>query len=112
MHEAYASALADLFFPQRCVGCGRRSSDLLCRPCFEAIPKVGSPFCGRCGLPTAFATFVCEECKNVDFGFESARAPLKVRGRGEGDRPRPQVSRLQKGGREAGRAADAPGPRR
>jgi competence protein ComFC len=34
----------------------------------------------RCGLPTAFATFVCEECKNVDFGFESARAPLKYDG--------------------------------
>jgi len=44
---------------------------------------VGSPFCGRCGLPTAFATFVCEECKNVDFGFQSARAPLKYDGVGK-----------------------------
>jgi hypothetical protein len=31
-------------------------------------------------LPTAFATFVCEACKNVDFGFESARAPLRYEG--------------------------------
>jgi competence protein ComFC len=44
---------------------------------------VGSPVCGRCGLPTAFATFVCEECKNVDFGFQSARAPLKYDGVGK-----------------------------
>ena len=83
MYEPYASALADLFFPLRCVGCLRRSSDVLCRACFEALPKVGSPVCGRCGLPTAFATFVCEECKNVDFGFESARAPLKYAGVGK-----------------------------
>ena len=44
---------------------------------------MGSPVCGRCGLPTAFATFVCEECKNVDFGFQSARAPLKYDGVGK-----------------------------
>ncbi len=69
--------------PERCVGCERRSSDLLCRACFEALPRVGSPVCGRCGLPTAFATFVCEQCKNVDFGFQSARAPLKYDGVGK-----------------------------
>lgn len=83
MYEPYAAALADLFYPQRCVGCDRRSSDVLCRVCFEALPRVGRPVCERCGLPTAFATFVCEECKNVDFGFESARAPLKYEGVGK-----------------------------
>jgi ComF family protein len=34
-------------------------------------------------LPTAFETFVCEACKNVDFGFESARAPLRYEGVGK-----------------------------
>ena len=34
-------------------------------------------------MPTAFETFVCEECKNVDFGFESARAPLRYEGVGK-----------------------------
>ncbi|HVD44704.1 MAG TPA: double zinc ribbon domain-containing protein, partial [Rubrobacter sp.] len=77
MYRPYLTALADLFYPEICVGCERRASDVLCRTCFDALPRVGSPVCGRCGLPTAFATFVCEECKNVDFGFESARAPLK-----------------------------------
>jgi competence protein ComFC len=67
-------------YPEICVGCERRASDVLCRTCFDALPRVGSPVCGRCGLPTAFATFVCEKCKNVDFGFESARAPLKYDG--------------------------------
>lgn len=81
--QPYLAALADMFYPEHCVGCGRRSSDLLCRDCFEALPRVGSPTCGRCGLPTAFATFVCEACKNVDFGFESARAPLRYEGVGK-----------------------------
>jgi len=44
---------------------------------------VGSPVCARCGTPTAFETFVCDECKGVDFGFESARAPLRYEGVGE-----------------------------
>ncbi len=83
MYEPYLAALADLFYPEICVGCERRSSDALCRACFEALPYVGSPVCGRCGLPTAFATFVCEDCKYVDFGFESARAPLKYEGVGK-----------------------------
>jgi len=81
--QSYLTALADLFYPERCVGCEGRASDVLCRTCLEALPGVGSPVCGRCGLPTAFATFVCEECKNVDFGFESARAPLKYDGVGK-----------------------------
>src|SRR5918999_3694179 len=79
----YLAALADLFYPERCVGCERRASDVLCRACFEALPGVGSPLCGRCGLPSAFAAYLCEECKNVDFGFESARAPLKYEGVGK-----------------------------
>ena len=81
--QPYLSALADLFYPERCVGCERRASDVLCRACFDALPYVGSPFCGRCGLPTAFATPLCEQCKNVDFRFESARAPLKYGGVGK-----------------------------
>jgi len=83
LHEPYVAALADLFYPQWCVGCGRRASDVLCRACFDALPEVGRPSCARCGLPTAFETFVCEECKNVDFGFESARAPLRYQGAGK-----------------------------
>ncbi len=81
--ERYLGALADLFYPQRCVGCGRRASDVLCRGCFEALPWIGEPSCKRCGMPTAFETFVCEECKGVDFDFESARAPLRYEGVGK-----------------------------
>lgn len=81
--ELYLGALADLFYPQHCVGCRRRASDVLCRDCFEALPWIGEPFCRRCGMPTAFDVFVCEECKGGDFGFESARAPLRYEGVGK-----------------------------
>lgn len=80
----YLDALADLFYPQRCVGCSRRASDVLCAGCFEALPWIEPPVCGRCGLPTAFETPLCEECKNLDFGFERARAALRYEGVGEG----------------------------
>lgn len=83
MYEQYLAALADLFYPQRCVGCDRRASDVLCRACFEALPEVGQPCCARCGMPTAFETPVCEGCKGVDFSFESARAPLRYGGTGK-----------------------------
>ena len=83
MYEQYLSTLADIFFPQRCVGCDRRASDVLCRGCFEALPGIGRPVCARCGAPTAFETFACDACKGVDFGFESARAPLRYEGVGE-----------------------------
>ena len=81
--DVYLGARADLFYPQRCVGCRRRASDVLCRGCFEALPWIGKPFCRRCGMPTAFDVFVCEDCKGVDFGFESARAPLRYEGVGK-----------------------------
>jgi Double zinc ribbon domain len=83
LYEQYVSALADIFLPQRCFGCDRRASDLLCRDCFEVLPRVGRPACARCGTPTAFETFVCDACKNLGFGFESARAPLRYEGVGE-----------------------------
>src|SRR5918912_892239 len=81
--ENVAPFLGSETHSETCVGCERRASDVLCRDCFDALPRVGSPVCGRCGLPTAFATFICEECKNVDFGFASARAPLKYDGVGK-----------------------------
>lgn len=79
----YLEALADLFYPQWCASCDARSSDVLCRPCFEALPRMEGPSCERCGLPTVFETPACEGCKNVDFHFETARAPLRYEGVGQ-----------------------------
>ena len=83
MHQPYVDALADLFYPRRCAACDRRSSDVLCRGCFEALPRIEGPRCGRCGMPTAFDVYVCDACASEDFGFESARAPLTYEGVGK-----------------------------
>ncbi|CAA9432317.1 MAG: Competence protein F homolog, phosphoribosyltransferase domain; protein YhgH required for utilization of DNA as sole source of carbon and energy [uncultured Rubrobacteraceae bacterium] len=83
MYEPYLAALADLFYPQWCVSCERRAGDVLCRPCFESLPWAGSPTCERCGVPTALETPACGACKNVDFAFETARAPLRYEGVGK-----------------------------
>lgn len=82
-YKPYVDVLSDLFYPQRCVGCDRRASDVLCRSCFETLPFVGHPFCGRCGAPTAFEVYGCGECRDRDFGFEGARAPLRYEGVGK-----------------------------
>ena len=81
--QPYVEALADLFYPQWCIACEERASDVLCRACFDALPRIGDPNCARCGLPTTNETPVCERCKNVDFGFESARSPLRYEGAGK-----------------------------
>lgn len=83
MNEQYVSALADLFLPQRCVGCDGLSSGLPCRDCSEALPRAGRPVCARCGMPTDFEAFVCGACKGLDFGFESARVSLRYESVGE-----------------------------
>lgn len=83
MAESYLKALVDLFYPQRCVGCGVRASDLLCAGCYEALPFIGPPVCRRCGLPTAFDTPVCEGCKGRDLFFDASRAPLRYEGVGK-----------------------------
>ena len=84
MLRPYAQALADLFYPQRCVGCSRRASDVLCRSCFEALPEITPPLCGRCGLPTAFEVYGCDGCRTVELAFDGARAPLRYEGVGKG----------------------------
>lgn len=81
--KPYLDALADLFYPQWCVGCSGRASDVLCLSCFEKLPVIEGPVCGRCGAPTAFETFGCGECSGLDFAFEGARAPLRYEGVGK-----------------------------
>ena len=82
--KPYVEVLADFFYPQRCVGCSRRASDVLCRSCFEALPEITPPSCKRCGLPTAFEAYGCDGCRTVELAFDGARAPLRYEGVGKG----------------------------
>ncbi|MBX6763646.1 MAG: ComF family protein [Rubrobacteraceae bacterium] len=81
--EPYLQALADLFYPQRCVGCGERARDVLCHGCFERLPLISGPLCERCGAPSTFATPVCGRCRGLDYAFERARSALVYEGVGK-----------------------------
>ena len=94
--QGQLSPLTDSYSPSRlllggnpCVqcyyrgGCSRRVSYFLCRACFEVLPFVGRPFCGRCGAPTAFEVFGCDECRDKGFAFDGTQAPLRYEGMGE-----------------------------
>lgn len=81
--NSYLKVLADFFYPQRCLACSERASDLLCAGCFEALSVIEKPICRRCALPTAFETPVCESCKGADLHFDAARAPLRYEGIGQ-----------------------------
>lgn len=80
-YKPYSGVLSDFSLPAAVRG--RRASDVLCRWCFEALPFVGHPFCGRWGAPTAFEVHGCGECSTRYFGFEDARSALLYEGVGE-----------------------------
>ncbi|MGH2543526.1 MAG: double zinc ribbon domain-containing protein, partial [Ardenticatenaceae bacterium] len=47
----FGQLLADLLFPNQCVGC-RRAGELLCATCLTTIGRFSEPRCSRCDLPT------------------------------------------------------------
>src|SRR5215212_7801648 len=69
------------------------ASDVLCRACFNGLPFVGRPLCGRCGTLTGFLNvFRCDECRDKDF-LRGRGLPYGMRG-GEGVRTHSQVRGL------------------
>ncbi|HHB90302.1 MAG TPA: ComF family protein [Anaerolineae bacterium] len=51
----------DLFFPPKCVYCGRLG-DYLCRPCRDEAQPIGREVCIRCGNPMTVRS-VCHLCR-------------------------------------------------
>lgn len=83
VYRQYLNAALDLFYPTRCAVCESRSSDVLCCGCHDELPIISGERCDRCGLPTVFDTPVCEGCKGVDYGFDTAVAPVSYGGVGK-----------------------------
>jgi competence protein ComFC len=65
-------ALADLLYPELCVGCARRAQGGLCRPCAAAIRRLGPGICRCCGAPVAVSVPRCRECRPVPVAFDRA----------------------------------------
>ena len=45
------TAVLDLLFPLKCIGCGREG-DLICASCQQSLPWIRLPFCSKCGIVT------------------------------------------------------------
>ena len=67
--------LLDLILPVRCVVCGA-AGEQLCRACRDALPRIGPPFCDRCGAPTPWPVARCRECSGRRLAFASAHAAV------------------------------------
>jgi predicted amidophosphoribosyltransferase len=67
--------LLDLILPVRCVVCDA-AGEQLCRACRDALPRLGPPWCDRCGAPTAWPVARCRECSGRRVAFASARAAV------------------------------------
>ena len=97
----HASALAELCYPVRCWGCGRRwpgVGEWLCEECEEDLLGHGLLRCGRCGQfvgPGALVGGGCWECRDARFSFASAVAAVPY-----SEAARQMVHRLKFGGHD------------
>ena len=74
-----ADGAVDLFFPKRCVACGR-AGQWLCEACAAALVPVPPSVCARCGAPLERPRDDCRECRGRDLAFASARAAYLYEG--------------------------------
>jgi ComF family protein len=72
--ENLGSAVADFFFPQFCLGCGREGR-VICPGCLAQLPRLDSPICPRCGLPPSGGS-ACRDCSGLDLVIDGIRSPL------------------------------------
>lgn len=68
----------DLFFPQKCLGCGKEGS-LLCSSCCQSLPRIVPPICPRCGRPQSGGV-ICPACVSWNSELDGIRSPLQFEG--------------------------------
>jgi len=75
----------NLFFPPLCQICRERRASAaqgyVCGDCWSGVRFIAPPFCHRCGLPydgEIIGDFQCENCKDLDFAFSSARSAVRA----------------------------------
>ena len=76
-------ALADLLYPELCVGCGRRAEGGLCCPCSGALRRLAASVCRRCGAPRppggagTAGWSGCRRCCDLSPAFDHARQAVE-----------------------------------
>ena len=68
----------NLFFPQRCVGCGEESN-FICPSCRSSLPRIVPPLCPRCGKPQPDGT-LCPGCIGWRAEIDGIRSPFRFDG--------------------------------
>jgi competence protein ComFC len=66
-------AVADLLYPESCIGCGRLARGGLCRRCLSIAARSPAGVCNRCGAGAAADVPHCKECRGREFSFDRAR---------------------------------------
>jgi len=70
--------ILDLFFPKRCVGCGREGA-YICSSCRRTIRRILPPICPHCGRPQP-GGILCPSCVNQQAGADGIRSPFRFEG--------------------------------
>lgn len=70
--------VVDLFFPQRCVGCGREG-ELICDSCRLSLPRIMPLLCPRCGKPQSSGV-LCSSCVSWLAQIDGIRSPFRFEG--------------------------------
>jgi ComF family protein len=68
----------DLILPRRCIGC-RRMGAWLCAECLDQAPRLGPPFCARCGSTTD-PDGRCRRCRTPPLKIECIRSVVYSEG--------------------------------
>lgn len=70
-------SILDLFFPKKCILCGKLSDDdaEICPDCAKRIVRIDEPHCVVCGLPSN-----CCRCEDFDTAYDRRRAPFVYSG--------------------------------
>jgi len=71
---SFLGALAEFFFPSRCLVCGRDGPETLCARCRSDVRLLEEPLCERCGSPLADGEArQCAQCASAPPAFTKAR---------------------------------------
>lgn len=67
--------ILELFFPNRCVFCGKLSRTAVCEECKKKIVYITEPRCKQCGKPVRYAEQeFCYDCSKTKFHYVQGRS--------------------------------------
>jgi competence protein ComFC len=69
--------LADLLYPEFCLGCNQMVRGGLCNECLGGLARLGPPNCTRCGRPTVSVVSRCRDCRSRRLEFDLARQAVE-----------------------------------